>query len=109
MVKDALDKGVDLEYVNIMAMHFGSDASASKVQSAAEGTVDWLEQVTSLSEEARYNMLGVTTSIDGDGFTRADAETFTNWAVDQGVGMLGFWALYSNGGQTYAETYAQNM
>jgi chitodextrinase len=109
MVRDALNKGVDLEYVNIMAMHFGSDASASLVQSAAEGTVDWLGTVTSLSEQERYNMLGITTSIDGDGFTRADTEALTDWAVDKGVGMLGFWALYSNGGQEYAETFAQGL
>ena len=96
MVSDAVEKGVDLSYVNIMTMGFSGDYT-SIIPSAGQGTVDWLANVyPDKTEQERWEMLGVTPNVGEDNFTTDDATAIVDWAENEDLGILSFWALYKS-------------
>ena len=96
MVSDAVAKGVDLSYVNIMTMNFSGDYT-SIIPSAGQGTVDWLANVyPDKTEQERWEMLGVTPNVGEDNFTTDDATAIVDWAENEDLGILSFWALYKS-------------
>ncbi len=104
MVSDAVDAGVDLEYVNIMTMGF-NPTTADIVRSAGEGTVEWLGQVyPEKSVRGRWEMLGVTPNVGENGFTPDEARSVVDWAEQQDIGLLSFWALLNDDG-TYSDIF----
>ncbi|QGA83308.1 PKD domain-containing protein [Halomicrobium sp. LC1Hm] len=106
MVSDAVEKGIDLSYVNIMTMGFSGDYT-SIIPSAGQGTVDWLANVyPDKSEQERWEMLGVTPNVGEDNFTTDDANAIVDWAENEDLGLLSFWALYKSSAAEQAEIFA---
>ncbi|UPM44132.1 glycosyl hydrolase family 18 protein [Halocatena salina] len=107
MVSDAVSAGVDLEYVNIMTMDF-NPTTAEIIRSAGEGTVQWLEQIyPNKSTQERWEMLGVTPNIGESGFTTDTASAVVEWAEQQDIGLLTFWALYKSSSVAQSEIFYQ--
>ena len=98
MITDALNQGVELEYVNIMTMDWTDvDTTPSRVKSAVEGTVDWLSNVYPNKTEAeRYEMLGFLPNVAESEWTVADSEEVTTFAENKDVGNLSMWALHKD-------------
>lgn len=108
MVSDAVSQGVDLSYVNIMTMNFSASDYASIIQSAGQGTVDWLANVyPNKSEAERFEMLGVTPNVGENNFTADDAQGVVDWAEQEDLGMLSFWALYKSSATAQSEIFYQ--
>jgi PKD repeat protein len=107
MVSDAVDAGVDLEYVNIMTMGF-NPTTADIIRSAGQGTVEWLSQVyPGMSTQERWEMLGVTPNVGEYGFTTEMAQAVVDWAEQVDPGLLTFWALYKSNSMAYADIFYQ--
>ena len=107
MVSDAANAGVDLSYVNIMTMGFSGDYP-SIIASAGQGTVDWLANVyPGKSEQERWELLGVTPNIAESDFTTQDAQAVVDWAEQQDIGLLAFWALYKSSSVSQSEVFYQ--
>ncbi|MFC7189388.1 PKD domain-containing protein [Halocatena marina] len=107
MVSDAVDAGVDLEYVNIMTMNF-NPTTADIIRSAGEGTVEWLGQIyPNKSVQERWEMLGITPNVGESGFTTDTAQAVVDWAEQQDVGLLTFWALYKSSSVAQSEVFYQ--
>ena len=107
MVSDAVQQGVELEYVNIMTMGF-NPTTADIIASAGQGTVDWLAGVyPNKSEAERWEMLGVTPDIGESGFTTDTAQQVLDWAENKDVGLLTFWALYKSNSAAFADVFHQ--
>lgn len=105
MVSDAIDAGVDLEYINIMTMGF-NPTTTDIISSAGEGTIEWLGQVyPEKSVQERWELLGVTPNIGESGFTTDEARDVVDWAEQQDIGLLSFWALLNDTDWTYSDIF----
>ncbi|WP_215780342.1 carbohydrate-binding protein [Paludibacterium sp. B53371] len=105
VVKSALDNGVTLDGVNIMAMDYGqatSDMGAAAKQ-AAQGLYGQLDAAykahgQSLSNEQLWQLVGVTPMIGlndtkPETFTIDNAKDLLQMASSNGIGLLGMWSL----------------
>ncbi|WP_090620174.1 PKD domain-containing protein [Natrinema salaciae] len=104
-VRDAAEKGVDLEYVNIMTMVMNPTTS-DKIVSACEGTVAFLEEVYPTKSTAEcWAMLGNTPDVSEESVTPDVAREIVEFAADRGMGLLSYWALYNDPDGTFSEIY----
>jgi hypothetical protein len=115
VVQDAIDKGVNLTAVNVMAMDYGSPDSqmGQDAINAAVATVAQLGVLYPSKSAAELDaMIGVTPMIGvndtpGETFTLADAQLLESYAASNGFGLLSFWSATrdqecADGAQTYA-------
>ncbi len=105
VVQAAIEDGVDVGAVNVMAMDYFDPALgyAGKMGDyaiqAAAATHDQLAQLYPQRTDAElWGMLGVTPMIGinddpGEIFTTADAEKLTGFANEKGLGRLAMWSL----------------
>jgi len=100
VVQDAIDKGVSLTAVNVMAMDYGQ-ADSQMGQDAINAAVTTAGQLAALfpakSTAEIDAMIGVTPMIGvndvaGETFTLADAQLLETAAVRDGFGLLSFWS-----------------
>jgi hypothetical protein len=115
VVQDAINKGVNLTAVNVMAMDYGSPDSQMG-QDAINAAVATIAQLGALypskSAAELAAMIGVTPMIGvndtpGETFTLFDAQLLESYAASNGFGLLSFWSATrdqecSGGAQTYA-------
>ena len=106
-VETMLEAGVELAGVNIMTMNFGplkqGQTMLSASVSAAEGTHRTLktlyEQVGKpLDDAALWNRIGLTpmigrNDVEGQVFSRQDAEGLNTFALERGIGRMSLWSL----------------
>jgi chitinase len=107
-VETTLRGGVDLLGVNVMTMNYASaDAPTEDMLAASQDAVDaTARQVDTIYEQMgvdlnatqRWAKIGATpmigqNDIDGETFTLDDAEQFTSYARDRGLGRVSMWSL----------------
>nr|WP_326854014.1 chitinase [Actinocrinis sp.] len=108
VLQNAVSNGARIDVVNIMTFDYydgGTHEMAQNSESAATGLHG---QLASLypgdSSTQLWNMIGVTEMIGIDDygaaetFTTADAPTMEQWATQQGIAELSFWALQRDNG-----------
>lgn len=104
VVATAVAAGVDISYVNLMTMDYGSYYSAGKTMgdlaiSAATDTVTQLKKLMpSLSDSAAWAKIGITpmigiNDVSSEVFSITDAKNISTFAKTKGVGLLAFWAI----------------
>jgi len=109
VVRSALDAGVKIDGVNVMAMDYGESAaptSGSNAQSMGAYAIDSAEstyaQLSSLyagnDQEFGWNQLGVTPMIGVNDvatevFTVDDAQALEDFANQKGLGMISMWSI----------------
>jgi hypothetical protein len=115
VVQDAIDKGVKLTAVNVMAMDYGQ-ADSQMGTDAIDAAVATIAQLGTLypakSTAELAAMIGVTPMIGvndvaGETFTLADAQQLESYALSNGFAMLSFWSAARDqecpgGAQNYA-------
>ncbi|ACV47013.1 MULTISPECIES: PKD domain-containing protein [Halomicrobium] len=96
MITDALEKGVELEYINIMTMDWTDvDTTPERVKSAVEGTVDWMSNVyPDKSEAQRRAKLGFLPNVNESEWSVSDTQNVADYAKQQGIGNVSMWALH---------------
>lgn len=120
VVRSAINAGVRLDVVNVMAMDYGDWAAPSPagkmgtyaIQSG-QSTHDQLATLLPSATDAQlWSMIGVTpmigvNDVQSEVFTLSDADQVTQWASQKHIGRLSFWSAnrdkQCNGG---AKTYA---
>ncbi|MEC3995397.1 chitinase [Actinacidiphila sp. DG2A-62] len=97
IVKAAKNVGVKIDVVNIMTMDYYSGTGTEMGQGSVAAARATLAQMQSVDSSYGYANLGITPMIgkndDGSTFTLADAQTVVNFAAQNGVGRLAFWAV----------------
>jgi hypothetical protein len=97
IIKAAKDAGVKIDVVNIMTMDFYAGTGTEMGQGSVSAAQATLSQMQSVDSGYTYANLGITPMIgkndDGSTFTLADAQTVENFAAQNGVGRLAFWAV----------------
>ncbi|MEO5968841.1 MAG: glycosyl hydrolase family 18 protein, partial [Bdellovibrionia bacterium] len=102
MLKNLLKGGVRVDIVNIMTMDYGYSLPGKSMGDLAimstEKTVTQLRSVYSgKSNSELYAMIGITPMIgvndDDFVFTVADAQQVTKYAIQNGIGLLSYWAF----------------
>ena len=115
VVQDAIDKGVNLTTINVMAMDYGQ-ADSQMGQDAINAAVATAAQLATLypakSTAELDAMIGVTpmvgvNDVAGETFTLADAQLLESYTVRNGFGLLAFWSAARDsqcpgGAQKYA-------
>ena len=98
MISDALEKGVELEYINIMTMDWTDvDTTPARVKSACEGTVDWMSTVyPNMSESERWGKLGFLPNVAESEWDPSDSQEVAEYATQKGVGLVSMWALHKD-------------
>ncbi|ELY83121.1 PKD domain-containing protein [Natrinema altunense] len=105
-VRDAVEKGVDLAYVNIMTMVMGP-TTYDKIVSACEGTVAFLDETYPDKSTAEcWAMLGNTPDVSEESITPDVARDIVDFAADRGMGLVSYWALYNDPDGTFSEIYS---
>ena len=102
VVEDAVDQGVDVSAVNIMAMNYSTSHSGDMgdyAEQAATAAHDQLMDVLGLSQDAAWKALHITVmigvnDIEGETFTLDNAASLRTFATRQGVGALSLWAAF---------------
>ncbi|TXS18850.1 chitinase [Streptomyces sp. wa22] len=102
VLEDALDQGVEVSAVNIMAMNYSTSHDGDMgdyAESAARAAHDQLVDILGLSQEAAWKALHITVMIgvndvEGETFTLDDAASLRSFATRQGVGALSLWAAF---------------
>ncbi|MFF3304562.1 chitinase [Streptomyces sp. NPDC002908] len=102
VLEDAVDQGVDLSAVNIMAMNYSTSDTGDMgdyAEQAAQAAHDQLVEVLGLSRDAAWQALHITVMIgvndvEGETFTLDDAASLRTFATRQGVGALSLWASF---------------
>ncbi|MFD6276974.1 chitinase [Streptomyces sp. NPDC060209] len=102
VLEDAVDQGVEISAVNIMAMNYSTSHSGDMgdyAQDAAEAAHDQVVDVLGLSQDAAWKALHITAMIGvndvaGETFTLDDAASLRSFATRQGVGALSLWAAF---------------
>jgi hypothetical protein len=108
VLQNAQSNGAKVDVVNIMTFDY-YDGATHEMAGDSENAANALHgQLANLhpgtSSAALWNMIGVTEMIGIDDFgpaetfTTADASTIENWAVNQGINTLSFWALQRDNG-----------
>lgn len=106
-VETMLEAGVELAGVNIMTMNYGplkqGQSMLAASVSAAEGTHRTLKALYEqagkpLDDAALWNRIGLTpmigrNDVEGQVFTREDAEGLNAFALERGVGRMSMWSL----------------
>ncbi|MDI5972664.1 carbohydrate binding domain-containing protein [Streptomyces sp. SL13] len=96
ILKAAKSAGIKIDVVNIMAMDYYAGTGTEMGQGAVSAAKATLAQMQSVDPGYTYANLGITPMIgkndDGSTFTLADAQTVENFAAQNGVGRLAFWA-----------------
>jgi hypothetical protein len=108
ILQNAKTEGATVSLVNIMTFDYyigTTQEMATDTETAAEGLYSQLQSLyPSDSSTQLWSMIGVTEmpGIDDYGaaetFTEADATTVLNWAEQQGISTLSFWALERDNG-----------
>ncbi|MER6566214.1 carbohydrate binding domain-containing protein [Streptomyces sp. NPDC001093] len=97
ILKAAKNAGIRIDVVNIMAMDYYAGTGTEMGQGAVDAARATLAQMQSVDSGYTYANLGITPMIgkndDGSTFTLADARTVENFAAQNGVGRLAFWAV----------------
>ncbi|MFJ5031892.1 carbohydrate binding domain-containing protein [Streptomyces sp. NPDC088560] len=97
ILKAAKNAGIKIDVVNIMAMDYYAGTGTEMGQGAVDAAKATLAQMQSVDSGYTYANLGITPMIgkndDGSTFTPADAQTVENFAAQNGVGRLAFWAV----------------
>ncbi|MFE2881396.1 carbohydrate binding domain-containing protein [Streptomyces sp. NPDC059272] len=97
ILKAAKNAGVKIDVVNVMAMDYYAGTGTEMGQGAVSAAKATLAQMQSVDPGYTYANLGITPMIgkndDGSTFTLADAQTVENFAAQNGVGRLAFWAI----------------
>ncbi|WP_225094730.1 carbohydrate binding domain-containing protein [Streptomyces sp. CoH27] len=97
ILKAAKNAGIRIDVVNIMAMDYYAGTGTEMGQGAVDAANATLAQMQSVDSGYTYANLGITPMIgkndDGSTFTLADARTVENFAAQNGVGRLAFWAV----------------
>ncbi|MFE5239095.1 MULTISPECIES: chitinase [unclassified Streptomyces] len=102
VLEDAVDQGVDISAVNIMAMNYSTSDTGDMgdyAETAAEAAHDQLVDVLGLGEDEAWQALHITVMIGvndvaGETFTLDDAASLRTFATRQGVGALSLWASF---------------
>ncbi|MFC8228210.1 chitinase [Streptomyces sp. NPDC057287] len=102
VLEDAVDRGVDLSAVNIMAMNYSTSHGGDMgeyAEQAAAAVHDQLVDVLGLSRDAAWKALHITVMIGvndvaRETFTLADAASLRSFATRRGVGALSLWASF---------------
>ncbi|WP_203183546.1 chitinase [Streptomyces pratensis] len=102
VLQDAVDQGVEISAVNIMAMNYSTSHSGDMgdyAEEAAEGAHGRLVEVLGLSQDAAWEALHITVMIgvndvEGETFTLDDAASLRSFATSHGVGALSLWAAF---------------
>jgi len=106
-VETMLAAGVELAGVNLMTMNFGplkqGQTMLAASVSSAEGTHRTLKNLYAeagkpLDDAALWNRIGLTpmigrNDVDGQVFSREDAEGLNTFALERGVGRMSMWSL----------------
>jgi hypothetical protein len=108
ILQNAKTEGATVSLVNIMTFDYYTGQTyemASATESAAQALYSELQSLNPGDTSAQlWSMIGITEmpGIDDYGsaetFTEADATTVLNWAEQQGVSTLSFWALERDNG-----------
>ncbi|RAG84499.1 hypothetical protein DN069_16765 [Streptacidiphilus pinicola] len=97
ILKAAKNAGIKIDVVNVMAMDYYAGTGTEMGQGAVSAAQATLAQMQSVDPSYTYANLGITPMIgkndDGSTFTLADAQTVENFAAQNGVGRLAFWAV----------------
>ena len=101
LLKGANSAGVKVSVVNIMTMDYGLPASTdmgSVAVNSATATFNQLKGIFSGKSSAQlWAMIGITPMIgkndDAEIFYPTDAQTVANFAKQNGIGLLSYWAL----------------
>ena len=104
LLKSANSAGVKVSVVNIMTMDYGADNVAGRTMgsvavSSATGTQKQLKSIfTGRTDAQLWAMIGITPMIgqnddSAEVFKPADAATITQFAQQNGIGLLSYWAL----------------
>ncbi|MFB4420512.1 chitinase [Streptomyces sp. QL37] len=102
VLQDAVDQGVDLSAVNIMAMNYSTSHSGDMgdyAEQAAAAAQAQLVDVLGLSQDEAWKALHITVMIgvndvEGETFTLDDAASLRSFATRRGVGALSLWAAF---------------
>jgi chitinase len=104
VVKAAVQAGVDISHVNLMTMDYGGYYSTGKAMgdlaiSAVNDANDQLvATIPGLTKAAAYQKLGATpmigqNDVSSENFGLADAQNLTNFAKQNKLGLISFWAI----------------
>ena len=104
IVKSAIDAGVDIGGVNIMAMDYGPSFTGNMGDYANQAAEQTLDQITGLFKDAGsektfdWENIGITpmigiNDVSNNIFTVDDAKTVEEFANQNGVGMIAMWEL----------------
>ena len=104
LLKSAKAAGVNINIVNIMTMDYGTDGTQGRAEgtvaiASANGTFSQLKSLyPNLSTAQIWAMIGITPMIgynddSAEIFRASDATAVTNFAMQNGVGLLSYWAL----------------
>ncbi|MFJ8869375.1 chitinase [Streptomyces sp. NPDC102473] len=102
VLQDAVDQGVDVSAVDIMAMNYSTSHDGDMgeyAEQAAAAAHDQLVDVLGLSRDAAWKALHITVMIGvndvaGETFTLEDAASLRSFATRRGVGALSLWASF---------------
>ena len=104
LLKSTKAAGVNINIVNIMTMDYGTDGTQGRAEgtvaiASANGTFSQLKSLyPDLSTAQIWGMIGITPMIgynddSAEIFTPSDATAVTHFAIQNGVGLLSYWAL----------------
>lgn len=104
LLKSAKAAGVNINIVNIMTMDYGTDGTQGRAEgtvaiASANGTFSQLKSLyPNLGSAQIWGMIGITPMIgynddSAEIFRASDATAVTNFAMQNGVGLLSYWAL----------------
>lgn len=104
LLKSVKAAGVNINIVNIMTMDYGTDGTQGRAEgtvaiASANGTFSQLKSLyPNLSTAQIWAMIGITPMIgynddSAEIFRASDATAVTNFAMQNGVGLLSYWAL----------------
>lgn len=106
VVRQALQAGVKLDGINIMAMDYGDSAAPPQLRSMGQYAIDAAEAsfrqlsdlFASYGQGFGWNQLGITpmlgvNDVTSEIFTTADAQLVEDFARRQGLGMLSMWSI----------------
>ncbi|MFG2924474.1 chitinase [Streptomyces sp. NPDC048305] len=102
LLRDAVDQGVEIAAVNIMAMNYSTSHDGDMgdyAERAAQAAHDQLVEVLGLSQDDAWKALHITVMIGvndvaGETFTLKDAASLRSYATRRGVGALSMWASF---------------
>ncbi|RQG86681.1 PKD domain-containing protein [Natrarchaeobius halalkaliphilus] len=106
-IEDAVEKGLELDYVQAMAMHFEDEPeNFETITSALESAVDFLEEVyPERSEDELWGMVGVTPYV-GE-ITTNDASDLVDFAAEKGMYSIAPWVLGEDDGGEFSAVFSE--